>query len=111
MCYDICNCFSDTFDVVRQSSNKIQIIDFGPFDPKRTMPLLFTWEDLRAKERNLNVEPPAVEFRILGEDPGILPYPHTHYGIPQDFIIDCCGDGNDSSVTECGLAASSNVSE
>lgn len=100
-----------TFDVVRQSSNKIQIIDFGPFNPKRTVPLLFTWEDLFAKERTLNIEAPAVEFRILGEDPGILPNPHTHYGIPQDFINDRRGDGSDSSVTDCGFAASSNASE
>jgi len=96
---------------VRQSSNKIQIIDFGPFNPKRTVPLLFTWEDLFAKERTLNIEAPAVEFRILGEDPGILPNPHTHYGIPQDFINDRRGDRSDSSVTDCGFAASSNASE
>jgi hypothetical protein len=82
---------------VRHSSNKIQIIDFGPFDPKRTFPLLFTWGDLCAKERNLNEEIPAVEFRILGEDPGILPNSHAHYGFPQD-LINICADGNDSSV-------------
>jgi len=70
------------------------------------MPLLFTWEDLYTKERDLNVETLAVEFRILGEDPGILPNPQTHYGIPQDFISDCHGDGND-----CGFVASSNASE
>ena len=96
---------------MRQSSNKIQIIDFGPFNPKRTVPLLFTWEDLFAKERTLNIEAPAVEFRILGEDPGILPNPHTHYGIPQDFINDRRGDRSDSSATDCGVAASSNASE
>lgn len=100
-----------TFDVVRQSSNKIQIIDFGPFDPKRTLPLLFTWGDLCAKERNLNVETPAVEFRILGEDPGILPNPRTHYGIPQDLINTCHVVGNDSSVTDCACEASSNIPE
>ena len=47
-----------------------------------------------------------MEFRILGEDPGILPNPHTHYGMPEDFINDCRGDGND-----CGFVASSNASE
>jgi hypothetical protein len=85
---------------VRHSSKKIQIIDFGPFDPKRTLPLLFTWGDLCAKERNLNAEIPTVEFRILGEDPGILPNPHAHYGIPKDFIS-LHADRNDSSVTDC----------
>lgn len=86
-----------TFDIVRHSSNKIQIIDFSPFDPKRTLPLLFTWGDLCAKERNLNEEIPTVEFRILGEDPGILPNSHARYGFPQD-LISRCANGNDSSV-------------
>ena len=111
MCHDICNCFSDTFDVVRQSSSKIQIIDFGPFDPKTTSPLLFTWGDLCAKEGNLNVEPSVVEFRILGEDPGILPNPHTHYGIPQDFVVVRHVSGNDSSVMSCDFEGSCNISE
>lgn len=93
------NCISDTFDVVRHSSTKIQIIDFGLFDPKRTLPLLFTWEDLCAKERNLNAESQAVEFRILGEDPGILPNSRAHYGVPHD-LINLCADGNDSSVMD-----------
>jgi hypothetical protein len=95
---------------VRHSSNKIQIIDFGPFHPKRTLPLLFTWGDLCAKERNLNEEIPPVEFRILGEDPGILPNSHAHYGIPQD-LINLRADGNDSSVMDCVVEVSQILSE
>jgi hypothetical protein len=95
---------------VRHSSNEIQIIDFGLFDPKRTLPLLFTWGDLCAKERNLNAEVPTIEFRILGEDPGILPNPHAHYGIPQDFI-NLRADGNDSSVMDCVVEVSQILSE
>jgi hypothetical protein len=87
---------------VRHSNNKIQVIDFGLFDPKRTLPLLFSWGELCAKERNLNAENPAIEFRILGEHPGILPNPHAQYGIPQDFI----SDGNDSSVMDCVVEVS-----
>lgn len=104
------NCFPDTFDVVRHSSNKIQIIDFGPFDPKRTFPLLFTWGDLCSKERNLNEEIQAVEFRILGEDPGILPNSGAYYGIPHD-LINLCADGNDSSVMDCVAEVSQSLSE
>jgi hypothetical protein len=103
-------CFSDTFDVVRHSSSKIQIIDFGPFDQERTLPLLFTWEDLRAKERNLNEDIQAVEFRILGEDPGILPNSRAHYGVPQD-LINITADGNNSSVMDCVAEVSKILSE
>lgn len=88
----------------------MQIIDFSPFDPKRTLPLLFTWGDLCAKERNLNEEIQAVEFRILGEDPGILPNSHGHYGFLQD-LINLCADGNDSLVMDYVAEVSQILSE
>lgn len=73
------------FDIVRYSSNRIKIVDFSPFEALRTMPLLFTWADLNKMERNLSAEVPTIEFRILGEDPGILPNPIAHYGFPLDI--------------------------
>lgn len=58
----------------------------------------------------MNAEIPAIEFRILGEDPGILPNPHAHYGFPQD-IINLRADGNDSSVVDCIAKVSQILSE
>ncbi|XP_069693732.1 translation initiation factor eIF2 assembly protein-like [Periplaneta americana] len=85
------------FDIVRYSSNRIKIVDFSPFDPLRTLPLLFTWGDLCAMERNLSAEMPTIEFRILGEDPGIIPNPIARYGFPQD-IINLSASGNNSAM-------------
>lgn len=74
-----------TFDIVRKSRNGIKVIDFGPFDSKKTKSLLFTWDELHELENKKDCDIPATEFRFLGEDPGFQPNPYQHYGLPQDF--------------------------
>lgn len=40
------NCFTDIFDVVRDSKDHVYLLDFSPFGDEWTDPLAFEWSDL-----------------------------------------------------------------
>ncbi|PSN57335.1 Cell division cycle protein 123 [Blattella germanica] len=84
--YKVENCEFDIiiyiFDIVRKSRHNIKLIDFGPFDSKKTKSLLFTWEELQELVSESDTSP---EFRFLGEELGFQPNPYQHYGLPADL--------------------------
>lgn len=73
------------FDVVRDSKDKVYLIDFSPFDEQYTECLAFNWEQLNGEVADSeNIDDP--EFRFLTSDCGIQPNKRNNYGIPQDII-------------------------
>ncbi|XP_039617221.1 cell division cycle protein 123 homolog [Polypterus senegalus] len=80
------------FDVYRDSSGRVWLIDFNPFG-EVTDSLLFTWEELTSKcrpqgddnEGNITEEDmPA--FRYTTSEVTVQPSPCLSYRIPRDFV-------------------------
>ncbi|XP_075218432.1 translation initiation factor eIF2 assembly protein-like isoform X2 [Lycorma delicatula] len=74
-----------TFDIVRLSTGKIILVDFGVFDKKYSKSYLFTWEELSeiaVLEREIDLP----EFRYVSSAIGVQPTDtFTGFGIPYDL--------------------------
>ncbi|XP_045441716.1 cell division cycle protein 123 homolog isoform X3 [Pipistrellus kuhlii] len=104
---EICRCIQDffkkhiqykfldedfVFDIYRDSTGKVWLIDFNPFG-EVTDSLLFTWEEL-ISERNLKgdfSEGDALEqdfpaFRCTNSEATVQPSPYLSYRMPKDFV-------------------------
>lgn len=82
--------FSDVFDVVRDSKDRVFLLDFAPFNGKYSEALAFEWNELlddsliRTDADDADEEDP--EFRYLSSNCGIQPNKRNNYGIPKDVI-------------------------
>ncbi|XP_015187680.1 PREDICTED: cell division cycle protein 123 homolog [Polistes dominula] len=70
---------SYSFDVIRNESKNIKIIDFGPVNKSTTEGTLFTYEELQ------NYISDTPEFRFIAQNIGIQPTHTKHFCAPQEI--------------------------
>jgi len=70
------------FDVVRDTKDRVFLLDFSPFGEKWSDSLAFEWNDL-LKITTGSDDP---EIRYLSADCGIQPSKRNNYGVPTDII-------------------------
>lgn len=79
----------DVFDVVRDTKDRVLIVDFSPFNEKYTDSLAFEWNELLNDSEIIHSDDEHEddpEFRYLNTDCGIQPSKRNNYGIPKDVI-------------------------
>lgn len=92
------NLFSVIFDVYIHSNGKVYLIDIDPYDPETKDPLLFSWDELEAKNSQDETEMRVVESKI-----GIIPNLKTFYNsLPYDFqnIQELLKEGNPENIVD-----------
>ncbi|KAL5711523.1 hypothetical protein ACHQM5_021968 [Ranunculus cassubicifolius] len=76
-----------TFDVYVTRDNRVKLMDFNPWG-EFTLPLMFTWEELRE-----SLDGEDVEFRIVGGQCSVRPGLKT--AVPYDYLDTTPGSGWD----------------
>lgn len=77
-----------TFDVYVRKDGRVKLLDFNPWGAF-TLPLLFTWEELRTDIEDGNM----LEFRIVESQCGVRPGLKT--AVPYDYLDTSSGSGWD----------------
>ncbi|KAJ6637584.1 Cell division cycle protein 123 like [Pseudolycoriella hygida] len=95
------------FDVVRDTKDRVYLMDFSPFHEKWSQPLAFTWDELL----ELTEDDDEPELRYLNADCGIQPRESNNYGIPTDVIeaIKASYEEGENSLNEFLASRLSNI--